>query len=220
MHYNSSPQSNVAPFVASRILAQLQQGKKVLWLLSGGSGAKVCIEVSRLLKDHDLSNLFATMSDERYGDIGHPNENIQQLLDGGFSLERATLYRPLNGTSVEDTTSLFSSWLTDIYHTVDYRIAVLGVGEDGHTCGIKPHSPAVTSTTAASHFVGEDFERITITATSLRRIDEGVVQAYGENKHAVIERFIEGRGELNDFPMLAIRDIPRVTIFSDYKEDK
>ena len=218
MKYLASPQSDVAPFVASRILSQLQQGKRVLWLLSGGSGGAVCVTASKLLKEHDLSNLIVTMSDERHGDIDHPDENVAQLMADGLSLDGAVFYRPLIGQSRDDTTTAFSAWVDEQNHTIDYRIAVLGIGEDGHTCGIKPQSAAVTATTSVASFAGDDFERITITPAFLKRVDEAIVQAYGNNKHSVVERLLNGEGDRAEYPMLTIQDIPTVTVFSDYKE--
>lgn len=220
MLYNQVPQSDVAPFVASQIINQLRQGKRVLWLLSGGSGGAVCVAASKLLKDQDLSNLVITMSDERYGEVGHPDENVQQLLDNGLYVGEATFYRPLIGMSREETTSKFSHWLELQNQAVDYRIAVLGIGEDSHTCGIKPGSIATTATSPAASFSGDDFERLTITLSFLRQLDEAVVQAYGAAKHAVIERLLAGEGDTTKYPMLAIQDIPNVAIFSDYKETK
>ena len=220
MKFHSTPQSNVAPFIADRIIKKLQEGKKVLWLLSGGSGSSICIEASKLLAGHDLSNLFVTMSDERYGDIGHPDENIAQLLQMNLQLPGATLYRPLNGSDRPETARMFSLWLKDITQKVDYKIATLGVGEDGHTCGIKPHSTAVTSQSIVEDSQGEDFERITITLQLLRQLDEAVVQIYGISKHSIVNQLLTGSGDTNDYPMLAIRDIPEVNIFSDYKEEQ
>lgn len=218
--YQQSPQSDVAPFVAARILEQLEQGKSVLWLLSGGSGGAVCVEASKVLAEHDLSNLYVTMSDERYGPIDHPDENVRQLLDGGLMLPDAMVYRPLIGARRDETTAAFGAWLQTADTNVDYRIATLGIGADGHTCGIKPHSIAVSSTDPAASFTGEDFERLTITANFLRSLDEAVVQAYGDDKHAVVQRLLNGDGAVDDYPMLAIRNIPRVTVFSNYQKEK
>ncbi len=220
MHYHQQPQSEVAAFVASRIIGLLGEGKHVLWLLSGGSGGQVCIEASKLLAGHDLSRLFVTMSDERYGALDHPDENVHQLLNGGLTLPGAVFYRPLTGAGREETTAAFAAWLRDISAKVDYRIATLGIGADGHTCGIKPHSVAVSSTNPAVSFTGEDFERITITTDFLRSLDEAVVQAYGADKHKVVQRLLTGNGTIDDYPMLAIHDIPRVTVFSNYQKEK
>lgn len=214
-HYHQSPQAAVAPYIAQQILKQLQSGKRVLWLLSGGSGGRLCIEASKLLASHDLSGLFVTMSDERYGSLGHANENMQQLIDGGLILPGATVYRPLSGAARSQTAADFNAWLHKAETETDYTIATLGIGEDGHTSGIKPHSLATTSTQWAVDFNGNDFERITTTATYLRTINEAVVQLYGTSKHQRLYQLLKNEGEPEALPMLDIASIPYVTIFSD-----
>ena len=215
IHYHQSPQSAVAPYIAQRILTQLQSEKRVLWLLSGGSGGRLCIEASKLLAGHDLSGLFVTMSDERYGPLGHTNENMQQLIDGGLTLPKASVYRPISGAVRSKTTADFNAWLHKAEAETDYTIATLGIGEDGHTSGIKPHSPATTSTQWAVDFDGDDFERITTTTTYLRTFNEAIVQLYGTSKHQRLYQLLSGEGESEDLPMLDIASIPYVTIFSD-----
>ena len=219
--YRLSPQSDVAPFLASRILQQLQTGKKVLWLLSGGSGIHVCVQVGVLLASKDLTNLYVTMSDERYGEVGHPNENMQQLFDAGLSLPGASIYRPLIGEPIQETTSAYDTWLTSTFDATDYHIALLGIGEDGHTSGIKPHSPAIHDQAAACYFSGEDYQRITTTADFLSRFDEAVIQAYGQSKQAVVGRLQASNDlSLDVFPAGLIRNIPLVTLFTDTSKEE
>lgn len=218
MNYQSTPINNVAPFIAERLQAELNQGRKVLWLLSGGSGAHVCLDAAELLKDVDLSNLLVTMGDERYGELGHPEENFQSLVDRGMELPGATLYRPLTGDSRQETTKLFNEWITKALSQVDHVMAVTGIGTDGHAFGIKPGSEAVSSESLVADFAWDDFERITITLNFAKQhINDMIVQAYGENKHPIIKQLLEQGGEIENFPALVFHEMPRVTVFSDYQ---
>ena len=209
-------QDTVAPLLAARILAALEGNKRVLWLLSGGSGARICVETSKLLADHDLTNLFITPSDERYGTQGHADENFQQLVDMGFRAQGATLYRPLSHKSRRETTKDFATWLEHTSQLVDYRIALLGMGADGHTSGIKPHSPAISSSEAAVDFTGEDYERISTTASFLSTLDEAVLQVFGSDKHPVLRDLLTHAKTLDEQPAQIIYKIPRVTLVTDY----
>lgn len=217
--YFEQPQSNVAPFLAARIAPHLEKGDRVLLLLSGGSGVPISITLCNLLKPLDLSNLFVTVSDERYGPINHRDENARQLIEAGLFLPKATWFRPLTGKTLDETTSDYAAWLANVRSHADYAIALLGIGEDGHTSGIKPHSPAVTATEAAVSYTGTDYERITTTLPFLETFDEAVVQAYGSSKHSVVRQLLKGEGTTHETPMLGIQSIPTVTIFSDYKEN-
>lgn len=221
IHYQNAPKAAVIETLSERLLAELDSGKKVLWLLSGGSGIDICVHVAETLRGHDVSNLFVTLSDERYGPIGHADENWQQLLDAGFGIQGAQLYRPLQqDLDRQSTTDQFRRWLNRAWREVDYRIALLGIGDDGHTSGVKPHSPAVSAHESVVDFTGTDFERITTTIHTLAQLDGAIVQSYGESKHEAISRILGGEGPIEDTPGLVINRIPSVTFFSDYIHNK
>lgn len=217
MDYRNEVQSKVAKMVADRIASQLDDGRSVLWLLSGGSGGQVCVDASKLLTGRNISNLYVTFSDERYGEPGHADENYQILVSNGLSLPGAQIYRPLQGLSRDETVVNFADWLGEVSERVDYKFAVMGVGEDGHTAGIKPHSPAVDSQRLAEIYHAADFDRLTVTLNFLRTLDEAVVQIYGAPKHDVVSRLLENKVDTEDFPALVLHDIAQVTLFSDYQ---
>jgi len=206
----------------SRLSASLRQkletGKKVLWFVSGGSGADVSVRVAQALHGVDLSNLSVTLSDERFGPIGHPDENWQQLLDKGFVVPGATTYRTLIGKNRDETTQAFEDWVRSTSDTSDYVIGLFGIGPDGHTAGIKPHTSAVLSTSIAAEYDGEDFERITITPAFIETMDEAVTQAFGADKHPVIRQLLNEHVALTDQPAQILKSIAKSTLYSDYKE--
>lgn len=215
----TQPLVDVAPFLASRLAQALSANKKVLWLLSGGSSADVCVEASKLLEAQGVSRdaLYMAVSDERYGEVGHADENTQLLLDKGLVVGAATLYRPLQGVSRAESATRFATWLTQIRATADYAIVVLGIGPDGHASGIKPHTRSVTSTEAAVDYTGEDFERITTTPAFLATFDEAVIQIYGEAKHPMLSQLLTTETPLMQQPAQLAKSIPRVTLFTDYQ---
>lgn len=205
--------------IVRSITAQLARGQKVLWLVSGGSGIGVAVAAGRQLREADVSNLSITLMDERYGPVGHKDENWQQLLDAGFAVPGVALYRPLTGASHEETTTQFEAWLERALAESDYVIGIFGMGADGHTAGIKPHSVALESGNLAAGYVGEDFARITITPTCLERIDEAVVQVFGEAKHAAVRALLHEQIAPAEQPAQLLKNIPNVTLYTDYTED-
>lgn len=205
--------------LTARLKELLNDGKKVLWFMSGGSGGKVSVNVSKLLEGTPLSSLYVTVSDERYGEVGHADENWQILLDDGLSLPGATLYRPLIGEDQEVTTERFAQWIGEALEEVDYVIGLFGMGADGHTAGIKPGSPAVTSEELAAIFTSDDFERITITPVGIARVDEAIVQAFGAEKHSMIRALLTEDLPLSEQPVQALKQIPRATFYADYEQE-
>lgn len=216
--YSDDPIKAAAEHIAKAIKEHLAAGEHVLWILSGGSGIKVVLETDRLLADTDLTNLSVTLSDERFGNIGHPDENWQQLLDGGMKLEGATLYRPLINEDCTTTTDEFGAWLMQVIDAADYKIGLFGIGSDGHTAGIKPHSSAVEATAWAACFKGEDFERITMTPFAISQLDEAVIQASGADKLPTLRTLAHETMEVAEQPAQLLKTIAKCTLYTDNRE--
>jgi len=207
----------VTKYLAETISSHLADGEKVLWILSGGSGGKVCAEVSKRLTG-DLSGLITTLSDERYVPLGDPDENWQQLIDYGFSVPGATTYRPIQGKDRASTAADLGQWLKTQYGQTDYKIGLFGMGTDGHTAGLKPGTTAVTATGWATDFSGDDFERITMTFDAIKQLDEVVIQAMGADKTEILDTFIHQGLPPEAQPAQVLKLVAKSTLFTDYKE--
>lgn len=218
--YTKTPIEKAAAFTADKIISHLNKKVCVLWLLSGGSSLLIAVEVSKKLAGIDLSKLFVTMTDERYGEIGHKDENWQHLINAGMDLPGANLYRPLIGKGIEQTTEEFNNWLADKLQNTDYKFGIFGIGNDGHTAGIKPRSTAVTSTNLATFLTGDDFERITITFNTIMQIDEGVIQVSGSDKRSVIKDIINKTLPLHDQPAQILKIIPGIVLYTNNPREK
>ena len=208
----------VISYVADAINSHLAAGQKVLWILSGGSGGKVCAEVSKYLTG-DLSGLTATLSDERYVPLNDNDENWKQLIDFGFSVPGALTYRPIQGKNREETTVDFGDWLKDQFPRADYKIGVFGMGTDGHTAGLKPDTSAVNATGWTTAFTGNDFERITMTFDAIKQLDEVVLQAMGADKTAILDSLLHEDLSIKTQPAQVLKSVAQSTIFTDYKEE-
>ncbi len=209
-----NPIDEAATATARQLKSSLKADKTVLWLLSGGSSLRIAIEAAKQLADIDLSNLYVTLTDERYGPIDHPNENWHQLLEAGFHLNGAHVYRPLVGDSLVGTTEQFNAWLEQAFEKANYKLGIFGTGNDGHTAGIKPHSPAVTSQQFACSFEAADFTRLTITVRAIARLDEAIIQASGDDKQAILEELLATDRSLNDQPAQVLKTIGHSTLYT------
>jgi len=218
--YSDDPISHSANYLSNVIVDALKTKRHVLWLLSGGSSIPIAIKASQNLKDMDLSNLYISMTDERYGKPSHANENWQQLLDGSLVLGNANYWRILNNQSIQKETEDFSDWLANQLKLSDCKIGIFGMGPDGHTCGIKPHSPAVKSNEFAAYFTGDDFERITITPKTVEQIDYGIIQISGSNKKQALSNLINQELDTDTMPAQVLKRIKNSIIFTDIKKEE
>ena len=204
----------VAQLVASSVLRNLQQGRPVLLFVTGGSSIAVGVRVAEILKGQDLANVTVTLTDERYGQVGHADSNWQQMLDKCFSLDGAKLVPVLIGESPEMTVEKFNTILEEELAKDSYKIGIFGIGLDGHTAGILPESPALNSTDFACYYASEKFKRITITEKVIERLDEGVVVTKGEEKLQVLEGMASEIDKVKQ-PAQMLKKIPLLTIFND-----
>lgn len=195
-------------------MSQLSQNRRVLWLVSGGSCIEVAVGVAGLLIGQNLSNLVMSLVDERYGPIGHPNSNWQQLVMAEFALPGATLNPVLSGASKAATTEAYESFLMHEFANTDYHIGLLGIGADGHTSGVLPHSLAVTATELATSYDAGEYQRITTTPTALSKLNEAVVYAVGPSKWPVLDR-LETELPVAVQPAQALKAVARLTVFTD-----
>jgi 6-phosphogluconolactonase/glucosamine-6-phosphate isomerase/deaminase len=207
----------VVDYLAQVLQQHLEAGEKVLWLLSGGSAITVEVAVARrLAAAPNLRNLTVSLTDERYGEVGHPDSNWMQLINGGLVIAEADLVPVLHGQYRPATAKAFEEFLSDQFTAADYSIAVLGIGPDGHTSGIKPHSTAVTSQDLVCAYDGDDYSRITTTSKALARLDEIVVYAVGPAKHQQLEH-LEHDLPVDEQPAQILKQLKQVTMFNDLK---
>lgn len=216
--YSSDPVSASASHLARSIKAHLDADEHVLWLLSGGSGVNIVLETAKMLACTDLTNLSATLSDERYGNIGHAEENWQQLIAGGLHLPGATLYRPLINKDRATTSDEFNTWIAQQLETADYKVGLFGIGSDGHTAGIKSHSSAIETTDSVTDYSGDDFERITVTPRTISKLDEAVVQASGEDKVSTLKLLLHQNLPIDEQPAQVLKSIPKCTLYTNNRE--
>lgn len=88
-------------------------------------------------------------------------------------------------------------------------LLLLGMGEDGHTASLFPHSPALAERTRRVVAVtrpGGSSQRLTITPQVIEAADTVVVLVAGGNKAAMVARALEGAYAPEELPIqLALR---------------
>lgn len=220
----TSRPEDAGEFLASTILKRLELGKKVLFLISGGSAIPVVLKTADILRESanknqskNLQNLTITLADERYGEIDHPDSNWRQLTEKGFNLPEAKIIYVLTGDDMETTAEKWNEALKQELEKADYRIGLFGIGADGHTAGILPESPAVLSDSFAHGYTTSQFSRITMTGKAIEKLDEAVAWVQGENKWGVIESLAKN-ADINLQPAQILKKVPLLTIFTDYKK--
>ncbi|HSW79652.1 MAG TPA: 6-phosphogluconolactonase [Candidatus Saccharimonadales bacterium] len=209
-----------AEIISDRIFKELDAGKKVLWLLSGGGNITIQVEAMKLLPEDLVQNLVIMFSDERYGSPGHKDSNYKQLLDAGFSPGKALL----QPTLVEGDNSLFAARarygkvLDTAINAADAVITQLGMGTDGHISGILPHSAATTATGIMFDYKSEEFDRITMTFESLRRSTVIYAFVFGAGKLEQLTKLHDQALPLDVQPAQFLKTMPESYVYNDQIE--
>lgn len=202
--------------LTERLIKALSDGKSVLWLVSGGSNINASVQIIDSISMDLRTNLSVMPADERYGYIGHPDSNWDQLLHAGFSTDNVRILPILEkGLSLDQTIQKYNDLAKNELQNHDLVIAQLGIGADGHIAGILPSSPAVKSQDYATGYVADDFKRMTLTFKSLRLISEAYVFAFGYTKKETLEKLRDTNTAIELQPCQVLKQIKQAYLYND-----
>ena len=202
--------------------------RPILFLLSGGSAFD-------LLEEIDTENFGRHITigvlDERFSTDPKVN-NFAQLTATEFyrrAKEKGVQFidtRIKEGETLEGLAEGFEKALRDWKEKNPDGIVVItqGIGTDGHTAGIMPHSENPEMFDDSKKWVlGYDAEeklqhplRVTVTFPFLRNIvDHSIVYTKGKGKKEIVEKIMAKQGSLVQIPALIIHEMKDVKIITD-----
>lgn len=184
---------DAARAIARGLDRALSNNLKVLWLLSGGSNVAVEAAVFALLHHATAENLTVSLVDERFVPKDSPDSTWHALLSAGLNERKARLVPPVTdwNLSLADAAADWAKRLKAAMDEADVVVGQFGIGADGHTAGILPHTTgAHEHKTLAIGYKGDDFERLTTTPAVFRALDLAIAVAMGEPKKPVLERMV------------------------------
>ncbi len=216
--------------------------KKTVLFLSGGSTPKNMY--AAFAKESLLNPGAVAMVDERHGEPFHAASNQLMIKNTGLLeyLERKYIkFYPIL-TGKKDRITLAREYDETVRYLLHYfpkKVAVLGIGGDGHTAGIaahrfdftnplffperkllfvsefkdpKPMSPQ--GTTVPQYGFGE---RITLTFHALSQMDLLLVLAFGDKKKLALQKAL-ALGKVEEIPLRFIQDpavAPKTIVITD-----
>lgn len=206
--------------VARRIGQELQAGKRVLWLVCGGSNIAAEVEIMQELHkqaEDRLEGLAILPTDERYGPSGHPDSNYRQLQEAGFKPGAATWVDVLTrNVPIEQTVSFYTDVAATAFANAGAIIGLFGMGANAHIAGIQPGSPAIAP--GAASVVGynwEDFTRLTLTVEMFKQLQVAYAFVYGDKEEA-LRRLQKNDEPFEKVPAKVLYDIPEAYVYNEY----
>jgi 6-phosphogluconolactonase/glucosamine-6-phosphate isomerase/deaminase len=225
--------------LATEISTNLQQGKRVLWLVAGGTNIPIAAEaflrIEKIVSSELLSNLTLSQTDERYGPVGHADSNWQQLTEQHVDFSKIHTVPVLTRLQLQETVAEWSARIKPLLSGSDVIIGQFGIGADGHLAGILPHTVASkitgketvakdqtqTQTQTPSEaqvavgYQGGEFVRISLTFPELRRINSAYLFAFGDSKKEALAKLLEPLS-LDEEPAQILKELPSLKIYSDF----
>jgi 6-phosphogluconolactonase/glucosamine-6-phosphate isomerase/deaminase len=199
-----------------RLVRELAGGKRVLWLLSGGSNIPTSVQVMDNISDEQSKGLSISLIDERYGEPGHPDSNWAQLLEAGFDGKQATLLPVLaDDLDFQAAAKRYGEMIEKAFGDNDAVIAQLGIGPDGHVAGILPGSPAAEATGPVAAYEAPPLKRLTLTVPMLERLSAAYVFAFGRPKLQALQTLQNEDLDPKEQPAQILKRLKEAYVYSD-----
>jgi 6-phosphogluconolactonase/glucosamine-6-phosphate isomerase/deaminase len=209
--------------LADRLLEALQkpENKRVLWLVTGGSNITLSVAVMEQLPDELSSKLTIALTDERFGPVGHPDSNFQQLFDAGFQPKRATVVPVLTpGVALTETCERYEAAMAATFSAADFSIAQFGIGSDGHIAGILPGTDSVTNKDIVVAYTTETYTRISLSLEALKRVDAAYAFVFGKDRREALDNLCNRELSLSEEPSQILKQIKESYVYNDQVGDK
>ena len=202
--------------LTERLVRELAAGNHVLWLVSGGSNIPGSVQIMDNISSSLSKNLSVSLSDERYGEPGHPESNWTQLMQAGFDGKHATLLPVLQpGAGFEQAVKNYNQLIEAAFKSNDTVIAHLGVGPDGHVAGILPNSPATRAEELVAGYEAPPLTRLTLTFPALRKVTVAYVFAFGKPKQKALESLRDQALTPAEQPAQILNELSEAYMYSD-----
>ncbi|MDO8620687.1 MAG: 6-phosphogluconolactonase [Candidatus Levybacteria bacterium] len=213
--------------IAKQILYLLtEKNPNTVLFLSGGKTPEDLYR--QITEEARLKVEAVAMVDERFGPRLHNNSNERMIGETGFwsylEKKKISFYSILR----LHPKGVASDFVRDYDRKVKYllghfskKIAVLGIGKDGHTAGIAPNrkdfiNPLFSKSLLVGSFKdhrsmdeGGFGTRITLTFEALRKMDILLVLAFGEEKKEALRKMFN-RGSLEEIPARFYTSEPQI----------
>ncbi len=208
--------------LTDRLLKELRDPEKqlILWLVTGGSNIALSVAVMQELPDELTSKLAIALTDERFGPVGHPDSNFQQLFDAGFNPKNATVVPVLTpGVALAETRERYEGAMNTALDAADSTIAQFGIGSDGHIAGVLPGTVGVDSQQTVVAYETETYTRISLSLQAIKRIDAAYAFVFGDDRHAALDMLCHQTVPLSEEPSQILKQIPESYVYNDQMED-
>jgi 6-phosphogluconolactonase len=180
--------------------------------LSGGSTPKKIFQKLSTMEDRlDWSKVFLFWGDERSVAPTHPDSNYRMAMEeGGLSklpISKNQIFRMVAETDIEENAKAYEDTILDKLGSHPFDLIMLGMGEDGHTASLFPHTQGlkVKGRLVIPNFVPQkNTWRMTFTYECINRSRQICIYVLGEEKALILEKVLADSTHPDDYPIQLI----------------
>lgn len=166
--------------------------------LSGGSTPKLIYQYLTAKENRDKipwENTYLFWSDERSVPSTHVDSNYRMaLVEGGFNcvpIKNENIFRMPAEKDIEQQAIQYEKTILDVLGKHPFDLIMLGIGDDGHTASLFPHTEAlhISNRLVVANFVPQlNTWRMSFTFECINRAKKTFIYAFGEKKSAILEK--------------------------------
>lgn len=216
-----------AEWITLYIAEQLKERDRFTLVLSGGSTPKQLYSIlaTETFRNRiDWSRVHIFFGDERFISFEDDRNNGKMAYDYLLRLVPVPSLQIhyISTTDDEDRSAeKYEQLLREYFPTKapNFDLVLLGMGDDGHTLSLFPHSPVIHENNkwvAPSRAPVEPVNRITLTATAVNFSRCVVFLVAGTSKASALHEVVEGELNIDLYPsQIIVRNNSNVHLFAD-----
>jgi 6-phosphogluconolactonase len=176
--------------------------------LSGGSTPKKIFQKLCALEDQlDWTKVYLFWSDERSVPPTHPDNNYRMAMEeGGLSklpIPTNQIFRMVAEEDIEANAKAYEDVILDKLGSHPFDLVMLGMGEDGHTASLFPHTNGLKTKgrLVIPNFVPQkNAWRMTFTYECINRSLHICLYVIGSAKAELLEKVLTGPLQYEEYP--------------------
>lgn len=155
----------------------------------------------------DWSKVYLFWSDERSVPPDHPESNYKQAMDAGFALmpiPKSQVHRMEAETEIEAHALNYEKKIHEQLKGRPFDLVLLGLGEDGHTASLFPHTEALKTKerlVVANFIPQKNSWRMTFTFECINQAAHIAVYVLGANKKYILKEVLKTPYQFERYPI-------------------
>jgi 6-phosphogluconolactonase len=181
--------------------------------LSGGSTPKAIFEALTRSPFKELvpwNHIHLFWGDERSVPPEHPDSNYHMAMKAGLGempIPKNQIHRMVAEENIEENALAYEAQIHRSLGPNPFDLIMLGMGEDGHTASLFPHTQAlhIHDHRVAANFVPQkNTWRMTLTYPCLEAAKHTVIYVLGEGKKKMVSEVLKGPYKPENYPIQRI----------------